>query len=522
MKFTLSTIALLGVIYALYLHNPSLEDYNWESMDIPLTVGYLTSGKDHSQVLENYKQQDGVAAHGYPRGRFRFNHMALACPVQCVSYIPFIKLFGVSNKAIAWYAMFYCVIAWVLTAYIAYLLFGKWEALLSVFFLATSLSWLIHTKAAVISVMPSVCLFLGLVIAVIRYERDHFLYEDDARWLLLMGVLLGLCFLTGWIVFPFACLFLALNWKSLIGNYRWIIPTSIITIGLFTQFYSIFYKLSWYENIQAVWDAYTYRFFQGQNPVVPLALWEKPLVTINQLFWDMKATDHPDKYAEGCAAISPIFTGFFLYGLWTHRQKVLNYWLISVFLVLVTVYAFANRYAMIALPGMAIIVAWGATRFFKWCYFKESYNDLNPVHTRKSIMFASTIMLMLLVPFYTHLQYHQFTREGPENFERDRMRGHTALYSWIKSNYSPKDTVLVLGDPITQSPFASMFHCFDDPYQFVVVPNSGTVNNAKNVILILSAQKNAMEGIKPDFTYTYEKTRPLIYAYVLKAERLGN
>lgn len=87
------------------------------------------------------------------------------------------------------------------------------------------------------------------------------------------------------------------------------------------------------------------------------------------------------------------------------------------------------------------------------------------------IKMAMILSLVLSIGWTYKLYYNDFTQHSSPDFERDRMRGHSEVYKYVSNNFSPEDTLLVLGDGISVSPFASIFHNFEHPYQFIMWPN---------------------------------------------------
>lgn len=511
-KYILSCIAISIAVYCLYIQKITIEDYNWESMDIPLTVGYLEKGFPQS-VINNYVEQDSHGAFSYPNRAFKFNHYASQAPLLNLCYTPFIKLFGVNNRAIALHSLFFTSLLLIGTFLLALRMYDKWVALLAIALMVSSLSLLIHSKNGVPHSIVATCLMIALA---------YFLYEYKEIYALVgIGVVMSLIYFTGWIVIAFAMVFIAIALWRKIGPMEVgiIISSLFVTTILFTSFYYLYYSISAVEVHKGIYGALFSRFTQGQNPAIEVDLWMKPVLAFKWLFINMECFDHPDKYLEGRPAIPLLFTLLFFWGLLKCHKITLG-WLIGVFSILLTIYLFANRYAILALPAMAIIAANGV-RVSKW-YVKA---------------FVTIGLIFTLAT--TYIQYYrEFTLAKPANFEVDRMRGHTKFYSWVKNNFDPASTMIVLGDPVNLSPTPLMFHTFDNPFKFLIWSNyfnqgsktediamvEQLVWNAgyKRIVYAFSCQSVvdwtpfivANPGLEPSFDYIYPTKGLLLVAFI--------
>lgn len=524
-----ATLCLFILIYWMYFNNRSkVEDYNVESMDVPLTLGLML--KNQPAVVENYYREDNAGAFAYPNKKSRFEHHSLGMPMLTTCYIPFIKLYGVGNKALAMHSLFFTLLAFALTGWIAYKIYGFWSAIISVGFLLSSLSWMIHSYNSVMHSFVGVCIMMGLVLMVLYYNKFG-LPSLTTPWMqCIIGALLGMAFLTSWIVFPFCCIFTF--WTVFYADrMRWITVSFLAFIILFVTAYAASFGLSDAGIWGTIISCFTSRFTEGQNPAIQVALWQKPLYAFKWLFWDMQCFDHPDKYLEGYPAIPLVFTAFFFIGFFNlgnlNIDKVSRQWFLSVFLVLITIYLYANRYMIVTLPAMALIASYGV--FVLYAKFKGSLYY---------VWIAGALILGSIIT--TRHQFDKFIWAKPQNFEVDRMRGHTALYTWIKSVADPKDTMIILGDSINLNAVPLIFHTFENPYRFMMYTNYewGTKFQEENLKLrgfkkaififstmLLSDGKTTFNDptpflklhpeIKPDFDYCYQWRDPHIYGYII-------
>ena len=495
--YKLSVLALLVAIYFLFLHDLVLENPNSESMDMPMAIGYLQDPAN--PMWQNYKEVDPFA-YSYPNKTFHPEWMLKCSPFIMACYYPFVKLFGVNSLCVSAYGTFYSLLALLLTFLMARKMFDKWTALLACFFLISSLSWLIHTRCGQMQIMPSVCLMIGVAYLIYEYEKYYWLKNCE-----LLGTFIALAYLTGWIVFGFTLVMVALALLCLgrrqpidvIGNVIRLTIMSFATVAVFVFLYSFSVGYSFMEINKAIWDGFTYRFNQGSVPAAnDLGLFDRIVYCLKCVFWDMKAFDHPDKYLEGVPSINLTFTVMFLIGLWySRKESTLMLWLVSVFGVFL-LYLYSGRYGLLVLPDMAIIASHGILVLFK----KLKY---------------FTLPLLIGVIFIWIQTYHQyyndFTLKRAPNFEVDRMRGHYEVYEWLKSNFATPNNLIVLGDPINTNAWQLMFHNFDKPYRFKYYP----IDKEEATTVYLFGADTIKTQMKPDFTYSYNG-KDLLYAFVIR------
>jgi hypothetical protein len=349
----------------------------------------------------------------------------------------------------------------------------------------------------------------------------YFLYEyKEVSSLVGIGAVMSLIYFTGWIVIAFALVFIAVALWRKVGfiEVGVIIASFLVTTILFTSFYYLYYSIPALDLHKGIYGALFSRFTQGQNPAIEVSLWMKPVLAFKWLFINMECFDHPDKYLEGCPAIPLLFTLLFFWGLLKCHRITLG-WLIGVFSILLTIYLYANRYAILALPAMAIVAANGV-RQSKW--YVKGFVTIGLVFTLAT----------------TYIQYKDFTIDKPANFEVDRMRGHTKLYGWVKGSFDPTSTLVMLGDPVNLSPAPLMFHTFDNPYKFLIWTNYFDVQSKtedierveqlvwnagfKRIVYAFSCQSIvdwtpfivANPGLEPSFQFIYPTTGLLMVAFI--------
>ena len=497
--YKLSVLALLVAIYFLVFNNFTLQNQNSESMDMPLSIGYLQDPAN--PMWQNYKDQDPFA-YGYPNKTFHPEWLLKCSPFLTACYYPFVKLFGINSFTCTLYGTFFSLLAVLLTFIVAHKMFDKWTALLSCFFLISSLSWLIHSKIGIQQPMPSVCLMIGVAYCLWSYNRIVWPTE-----LALLGVLLSFCFMTGWIVFAFASIMTVLGivifrrndvFTLLVSGFIVISTFLIFTIG-FTALYSVFTGIDFIGIHKAVYDGFFYRFNQGSVPAANhLGLFERIVYCLKCVFVNSEGIDHPDKYLEGVPSVPMIFSLMFFIGLWySRKESALMLWLVSGFGVFLF-YLFAGRYGLLVLPAMAIIASHGILVLFK----KVKYFTL------------PLLIGVMFIWIQTNQQYYQdFTLKRTPNFEIDRMRGHWEFSQWLQANTDPKDTLVILGDPVNMNAWQLMFHNFEKPYRFEYLSEKN--QNRSNAVYVFGRNYFSILTAKPDFTYSYNGNE-LLRAYLPK------
>ncbi len=117
---------------------------------------------------------------------------------------------------------------------------------------------------------------------------------------------------------------------------------------------------------------------------------------------------------------------------------------------------------------------------------------------------------MCVTLFFTFKNYYtDFTLHSPYDFERYRMMGHEEFSAWLQANTDPKDTTVILGDPINCNAWQLMFYNYKKPYRFQYL-------NGKFIhgVYELPATWD-FAGMKPDFTYSYNGHK-MINGFLIK------
>jgi 4-amino-4-deoxy-L-arabinose transferase-like glycosyltransferase len=461
-------------------------------------------------MIQNYYQE--IDGSNYPNKTLRFDWYQRQA-FHVAFYLPFVQLFGVS-KSIVYHESFFCVLSWVGVALIANMIYGKWEALIAVFFLASSLSWLIHVKDAGYQPMICACLMIWLVYFMVRHMK-----KESSFNALLMGFLLGLGYLSAWIGFAFMLIMTFLGFFLLWqfkGKHLVNLCVGFASIViLFPLLYSMAFNIPFLELHSAIYHAFFSRYTETSTPALQCGPIDKTIYLFKCLFWNSETIPY-------------VFTLFLIVGLYYAKKDqfyhdlILLLWVLTVFGVLCSIYLFAHRYSLLVLPALAILAANGVVRLYERHKFK-----------------LTLILLLSITAFHTHYQYyHLFTEKRKPNYEVDRMRGHSETAQWLKKNFDPSNTLLVLGDSVNLNPMPYMFNCANNPFTFTMWTNhfdsESTSENVKafekhhrkivylfSTTILMNAHGKASNNWgafaqahnkQPDFIYSY-RNRPLIIAY---------
>lgn len=562
-------IGLAGVFAWMYLaESPGCTDLNPESMSAPLTTGWLAKAQqkgipvtalfDHAARLRNYKDQDPLGAFVEPFEYFRFEHEVYSGAFFLPLYMPFVRVFGVSIETIVAYSTFCAACATLLIAGFAWRTLGGRHAVFTVLSLFSNLAWLIHVKVGSPQPIPSAAMMTMLMLALHEHART-----GRRRWLAACGIILGLMYLTGWIVFAYGLCasILSISLLSARRSSQAIRQVgAVAALALAVVFLGGAMYASWClvepANLHSdLFMMYVGRFYQGEPGFQQLTWAERMAYAFKCLFVDMQTTDgHVDKYLEGFPAIplltSVLFTLGLLYAIKekTLTDRILLIWLVATFAPLGTIFIYSHRYALLGLPAITILSARGA------------FSLAHEIRTwRRGV--AGTLLMPLLLAgmvatvFATRESYYvDYTFFKKPNFEMDRMRGHADVNAWLRANTNPRNTLVVLGDPVMFPSVSFLFHTFDFPIPFLFWSNYFGKNSTKEraelweqtllrryqrIVYVFSttrvvhlqcasgsndwrAFRKAHPGLNPDWVFSYCERPPSIVLYCVEKKQLDN
>jgi hypothetical protein len=455
------------------------DDIGCEALDKPLAIGHVLKAREKGVSLHEYMQNDPVWADmksGDPEGsyayagkRFQFEFFACQAPLLSFCYVPFVKLAGVSAAAAILYSTFFSTVTVLLMAWLAWKAFDGWHALVVVLCMTGSLIWLIHIKAAYAAWMPSACLICGMACCLYLYATA------GRRWTLAVAaVCLGLLYLTGWLshVAGFFLLALALvvmrrrTWKTFFTEGFFVAAVTVATILVVSAGYAMWARCSFWEIHATMFDDMANRFSLGGVPMLEkLTFPEKLGYAFRRMFLDSITADHLDKCLEGRPAIPVVFGLFTFIGTFyaiknrSVPDKLVMLWLVAVFGLLGAAMTYTHRYALLALPAMALLAARGVVGL------GEDLRRLVPTAVNGYGLLVGAVFCVTVCA--THHDYFEtyICHKRPE-FETDRQRDRGVLVRWIQAHYSPEETLVVYGDPIMFARNFHMFYFFDRPFRF--------------------------------------------------------
>jgi hypothetical protein len=544
-------LVLAAVFGWLYLAQPFIvKNRSAEAIDIPLTVECLEQARQSHVPASVFLSRNLSFEENLNFGIPYLGFFAFQSPLLCVLYLPFVKLFGIGHQTVTLYSLTFCTVAWLTTGLLAFRMFDWRVAALSMFFLITNLLWLIHVHVAYAAWMPSVVLMNGLVLAL----HSH-LERPSSRTLWLIGSLLSLMFLVGWLVVVFGAMLLTLTLllegpaksSRLLRTAVWIAGGLAITALLFTVLYMAWTRCRFLDIYQTIWWAMTGRYSMGAIPNVWFSSGEKIAAAVSGLFLEMRQLDHPDKFLAGRPSLPPCFTVFFCLGLLyclkdrTTACRLLLISMAGMFGIMGAVFQYAHRYALLALPVLSIVAARGLVQMTAdlrgWRGF------------RVSAVFGSLVGIWMGVTlFQVHRQYYvDYIQHKRFSFEADRLYGHFEFSEWLKQSSPPSSTVVVLGNPVIFSPSTFLFntHGWNYPFAFwnigqdnptraseVKDREAALLQDYRRIVYVFqdhySGKKNsplafdpqaffaAHPGIRPSFFYCYDGHRSSFSAYIVE------
>jgi len=556
----LAAFVLLLVVFArLYIcHLFINENPNSEATDIPLTVAHLSLAhekgvradeyfqKDYP-VWANLKAEDPRRLTGYC-GMFQFQLMA--CMVMWnLCFMPFVNVLGVGAHAIAAFSTFYSVCAIAAIMVFAYVSFGRWVSILGGFFLVTSLSWLIHTKVGYPQWMPSALIMSLIMICAFLNSK-----KGGYRFLILMGVLQGLLYLMCWLSVFFGGMLILL--AVVLEGPRTLSKVLVALCVLAASFGATVLAVSWVYSLYFGYDMVELhrtmfammfgRFSQGTMPFFKLSVAGKIFLGLKCMFVDMEWIEHVDKQLEGQPSISVFFTICFVIGLLSAikersvPERLLLIFLLSVFWPLDTVAMYSNRYAIMALPGMAVLAARGVV-VLAGDIFRSKPKEVGLVF----VLLLCCGMAYTTVSTYQKY-YGEYVLNKKPNLEIDVVRGQLEVSSWIKNSCPQRETLVIMNDPTTFPCTCFLFNTFGWEYPFVYWSNhlgpgaapkdvlaweDEMLKRYRHLVYAFSTQLLASRNgpgayfndwrpfmaahpeLRPVFTYSYAQRPPLIVMF---------
>jgi hypothetical protein len=455
------------------------DDISCEAIDKPLAVGHVMKAREEGVPLHEYMRNDPVWAdmksgdpdgsYAYVGKRFQFEFFACQAPLLGFCYAPFVKLAGVSAAAAILYSTFFAAMAVLLMAWLAWKAFDGWHALAAVLCVTSSLIWLIHIKAAYAAWMPSACLICGMACCLYVYALT------GRRWALAVAAAcLGLLYLAGWLshVAGFFLLALALlslrrrTWKIMLADGYFAAAVTVAAILAVSGAYAAWAGCSFREIHATMFEDMFNRFSLGGVPMLEkLTFPEKLGYAFRCMFLDSTTADHLDKCLEGRPAIPALFSFFIVIGAFyaiknrSVADKLVMLWLVAVFALLGAAMTYTHRYALLALPAMALLAARGVAGL------GNDLGRLVPAAVNGYGLLVGAAFCVTVCA--THHDYFEtYLRHKRPDFEIDRQRDRGVLARWIQARYSPQDTLVVYGDPIMFARNFHMFYFFDQPFRF--------------------------------------------------------
>lgn len=559
-------IVPLTMLWMGWFDDALMRSINMEACNNPITMGYLLKARAADQpvydylsaepVLQSLMTENPEGMQAYAEGRSQFERYVAHEPLLNALYVPFIKILGVTPRAIAWFNAIWGAVAVLFLALIAGSTFGFWAGWWAAMLLMTSLAWFLHMKVGYPAWMTSAALLCMLAWALQRYA------DRGARsWIALAGAVLGLLYLTGWIsqFFGAGLIVLALLW---LGPPRFVgicrdgvvaLGVAVATAFAGSGIYAAYSGCGFTMSHRVMWEGMLERFKMGAVPGVTLSWPGRIAHGLKWMFFDMRYFDHPDKWLEGHPSVPLLFTVLFVGGviLAIRRRdastRLALLWLVSVFAFLGAVFMYSHRYAILGLPAMALLGGGAAASLLGWV----GRSRLRVWQPQLALLLTGWLVYSLYATRYDYRVRYLEQKQGPD-LEMDRLRGHRDFADWLKAGFKPDDTLLVLSDPVMFPHTGYLFYLFDQPYPFqywsrrfdsqsapqqVAAWERAQFQGRRRIVLAFStmgwpgrrqgvyvndprAFMALHPGIRPAWTFQY-RGRTLIHAYFLEKPVTG-
>jgi len=525
----------LVIFFFMHLYRFGVEDVSAETMAVPLSVGCVQEahcrGIPYLEFLAKEWRFTDAKREGPTTmvGIFTYEYVIYADPFGVSLYFPFIRMFGVGRAAVSAFACVWAFACLLVVFILARVMLGRWYDILSVLFLQSSVTWLIHAKIGCSQWFPSVSVIILLIFFVYYYWTARKMFP-----LIIGAGLVGVLCTEVWIGFFLGGLILVvsilLSWKSrrqlILLDLIMAFLAMVIAYFTFTFLYAAIMNIDVKNIGLTFYNSVVARFSQGGIPAYQPSLLGKLNYALKCLFLDSTQMDHDDKYLEGVPAISLLFAVFFFLGLvMACRRRTTPYllvvvWLGLFFIVITFVYLFAHRYSLLFLPAMAILASVGVMESFQWLRCSR-FKGLSMV----VILFFVGCLLFTNFRSYTEY-YDHYTLHKKPSFENDRMRGHAVVADWIKARFPAPDTLIVLNDHIMfcWGTYEFNLNIWQNPYHFLYWNNY--INGSSSVMQVRQWVKDKLAQYRhvifvfspqllgnPQTNTYFNDWRPFIAAY---------
>jgi len=413
--------------------------------------------------------------------------------------------------------------------------------------MATSLGWLIHVRVGYQQVTPSVALLVGVALCLHSYWRR------PSRWMpVLIGCLLGMIYLVGWITIVFGVLLggTVLVFSRAHEPKRMLLHgvcagvSAVLVAAVFAWWYAWRYDFPASEIHESVREIMLGRYKEGEPGLLKLSTGGRTAYAVKCLFWDSRTLDgHVDKYLEGHPAVPWVLSGFLVVGILAAIQRgstadqLLLFWMLAVFGVLSTVFIYGHRYAMLGLPALSILAARGI--------LAAGQTLRKPVSWLYGIAVGAAL---LATAWSTHQAYYvRYLQHKEASFE-DRVRGHHRFAEWLARGGAPEETLVVLSDAVMFPSTAFLFNNYGKNYRWLYWSRLFTSESTAEQVRAWENQQPAQfrrivyafsstllgdpqrgrfindprpflaahPELKPSWTYCYAGRPPLIWAFEVR------
>lgn len=371
------------------------------------------------------------------------------------------KIFGVSTFTTILNTSILGFLTILVTYFFAKKFLGIFGAILSLLLFSGSLFFLMVIKTAY-PFYGTIPLTVSLTIFLFLLAHQEF----KKNLLFLSGITFALVGLSGGQAIPLTFLILLsfISWKAVGSEKLFPIKSYLIAVSLALFVYLGFHALFPLINHNKPFDYFydSYRLLSERGGQVALrggikGSFENASRLYKAFFFDMNVPRQGHQhFLAGRAMLSPFLSPFFIVGILIalkqrkNFDKMLILWLAIVFFFYGFVADFQVRYFLVVAPAIYVISARGMI------YLVEKTNKL--------LFFLLLIMVVIPYLLITYRDYYVFLPKQAFKFEQ--YDGQEEMANFIKNNYDPKETFLVMGNVWNLPPQNFVFYTWKKNYQW--------------------------------------------------------
>lgn len=296
-------------------------------------------------------------------------------------------------------------------------------------------------------------------------------HEKKEKFLWFSGVAMALVGLSGGQTTPLISLILLLFliWKIIyrekIFTLKKYLLTGLITLSVFFGFHGFFPLVN--HNQPFAYLADSYRLLSERGGQVKLVgnngeLGKNTERLLKAFFKDMNVPRQGHQHFLAGRAMLPLpLSLFFLWGIIiafrkrSDLEKMLLLWSGTFFFFYGLIADFQIRYFVVAAPAVYGLTAMGIIHL------------LDKINSRRYLKISFSVLLSVAIGFYLFKTYDDYyVVLAKQAFKLEQYEGQAETAAFIKKNYSPRETLLIMGNLTTIRPQNLLFYTWKNPFDF--------------------------------------------------------